>query len=79
MTCDAGHGDRWGDAEKDQEGGHQKPASDAKHPGYEADRQAHRQDQQDVYGLVRNGQVYLQNCRSLVSPWSAAALALICS
>src|SRR5579872_381273 len=60
--CDR-HGRR--DADEDQERCHQEAAADAEHPGHEADRDPHRQDEEDVDRKVRDREEDLHELESL--------------
>ena len=60
-----GDRDRRRDADEDQERRHQEAAADAEHAGHEADRRAHRQDQEDIDRNVGDGEIEL-HARSLL-------------
>ena len=64
---DARHRHRRRDAEEDQQRRHQEAAADAEHAGDEADREPHRQDDEDVDRQVGDRKIDLHGVRSFGS------------
>lgn len=56
MGRHARDGDRRLNTYEDEERRHQKPAADAEHPRDETNRDAHREDEEDVDGEIGDGE-----------------------
>ena len=59
VARDARDRDRRRDADEDQQRRHQEAAADAEHAGDEADREPHREDQEDIDGDVGDREIDL--------------------